>query len=567
MSGQNGANDSRGWQQAFLDESARRPPGSHRKSPTIIARTLSPDQRPTIRVTAGGRHTEVDQAEALISRRPDLYQQAGRLVRITPVEKLSALDQEEGIPIPSSLSSERMVQVNAEWLATELSRDICWESSDGKKTNAPPYMAPALMQLGQWPHIRPLDGITAAPILRSNGTVRTDPGYDAETRLYLNSSGDFLPVVKDPLLADAKQAIARLASVFRCYRFANQASASVALSLVLTRLARHLMPLAPFHLVTSSLPGTGKTEIIKAASRICDGTDARLVSWPKCEDELRKVITSCLLAGQTMLCFDNIPNGAEVVSAVFDQFLTSPTYQDRLLGGNTNFNARNNMLLAGTGNNVSFAQDSVRRVIVSRVVPKSETPWKEIYPWNPSDYAREHRRDLLQAACTVLSAFIRAGKPQPVGLAPLGSFEEWSGLIRNALIWLDYADPCTTQDELVATDSERDNLSRLIELLRDQFGTNAFSVTDVLAATSGSSSGCRELDNLLKNLYPIAGSVRQFPTVQWLGKYFKCHREKIVGGYYISGQLDRNAHANRWCVKPESEMPGVRVVASSSSNP
>ncbi|MBK8123956.1 MAG: hypothetical protein IPK54_10475 [Dokdonella sp.] len=54
---------------------------------------------------------------------------------------------------------------------------------------------------------------------------------------------------------------------------------------------------------------------------------------------------------------------------------------------------------------------------------------------NLNDWVPDHRQELLGAALTVLRAYIVAGKPaQPI--QPYGSFEEWSGLLRGALVWL-----------------------------------------------------------------------------------------------------------------------------------
>ena len=568
MSKGNGSIDLAKWRQQIADQFlAAKPEVIREPAPTSAEETVS-DQRPTIKVTGGDRHELVDKAEAHIARRKDLYQHAGRLVRITPRGPTpAAAGRSPGNHNQSELAPARMAAVSADWLTTELTREICWKSTrKGWNANAPDYLARAVIEHRDWPTIRPLEGITASPIVRPDGTVRTESGYDSETRLLLTASEEFLPVVGKPSKSDAQAAADALAGVFQHYRFANRACISTALSLILTRLARHLMPLAPFHLITSPSSGTGKTEIVKAVSRICDGTDASLRSWPGNDEELRKVVTSCVLASQIMVCFDNCPNGEEIASPVLDQLLTTPVYEDRLLGQNTNIYAKNNLLLVGTGNNVRFAQDSIRRIIVARVLPTTEEPWNYHFPWTPSEYARTHRRELLFAACTILSAFIQAGEPAPEGVPPLGSFERWSTLIRNALIWVGQADPCTTQVELVTADSGRESLSRLVELLRSRFQSNSFLVSEVLAAASETSPHCAELKELLQSLYSNTGPTSRSPTPQWLGKYFQAQKDCVVHEYCISGQINKTAHANRWCIKHAADVPGVRVVTSSDSN-
>jgi putative DNA primase/helicase len=57
---------------------------------------------------------------------------------------------------------------------------------------------------------------------------------------------------------------------------------------------------------------------------------------------------------------------------------------------------------------------------------------------------------------------MRKGCPSQ-GLTPYGSFEAWSDLIRNALVWLGEADPCEGRKDLAAqTDEKYEQLARLL---------------------------------------------------------------------------------------------------------
>src|SRR5262249_42722346 len=60
---------------------------------------------------------------------------------------------------------------------------------------------------------------------------------------------------------------------------------------------------------------------------------------------------------------------------------------------------------------------------------------------------------LVSAALTLLRAYWEAGLP-PQPLEPYGSFEEWSDLIRSALVWAGAADPCTGREGLEAASDE-----------------------------------------------------------------------------------------------------------------
>jgi putative DNA primase/helicase len=447
-------------------------------------------------------------------------------------------------------------EVHPDWLTTALSEGIRWKKLDRRTgfpvvKNPPDWVARALVVHKDWPNIRALAGITSAPILREDGSVRTDPGYDAITGMLLVSDDDFLSIPPQPSKSDAEDAAEVLENVFQHYQFSDKSGLSTALSLILTRVARHLMPLAPFHLITAPTAGSGKTYIPEVAAIICDGANASLRAWTDDDAELRKSLTACAVASQGVVCFDNIPNGHVVSSPVLDQFLTARIWEDRILGIQRNVHVRNTLVLAGTGNNVRFAQDSIRRVIVARVLVETESPWKRKFDWTPAEYARKHRRELLQAACTILSAFLKAGRPAPEDGADLGTFEEWSRIVRNALLWLGFSDPCASQEAFMTADASINNLAALLDALRASFGSKSFTTSEALAAARYDHFGEVVLTDLGGAMAEMFRDKRgALPTPQRLGGYFETHRDRIAGGAMIciSG-YDRHKKTNIWQVR------------------
>jgi hypothetical protein len=51
----------------------------------------------------------------------------------------------------------------------------------------PPNVLTAALARKEWPKLRPLFGIVGAPVLRPDGSLLQDPGYDPATGLYLAS--------------------------------------------------------------------------------------------------------------------------------------------------------------------------------------------------------------------------------------------------------------------------------------------------------------------------------------------------------------------------------------------
>jgi hypothetical protein len=66
-------------------------------------------------------------------------------------------------------------------------------------------------------------------------------------------------------------------------------------------------------------------------------------------------------------------------------------------------------------------------------------------------------------ALTIVKAYFEAGCPTQ-GVTPLGSFEQWSDLVRQALIWAGEADPCEGRKGIEAeSDPEYEKLATLLQ--------------------------------------------------------------------------------------------------------
>jgi hypothetical protein len=64
------------------------------------------------------------------------------------------------------------------------------------------------------------------------------------------------------------------------------------------------------------------------------------------------------------------------------------------------------------------------------------------YP-NLRAHLRANRGNLLVAALTILRAYVAAGRP--ADLPPLGNFEAWSAVVRQAVHWITGHDPCAAR--------------------------------------------------------------------------------------------------------------------------
>ena len=112
-----------------------------------------------------------------------------------------------------------------------------------------------------------------------------------------------------------------------------------------------------------------------------------------------------------------------------------------------------------TGNNLTLAGDMTRRAIICSLDPGVERPELRKFDRSPLEMVRADRDLYVSAALTVLRAFHVAGKPRQA--TPLGSFEEWSSWIRDALLWLGETDPVVTMERARINDPVLESLIAL----------------------------------------------------------------------------------------------------------
>jgi hypothetical protein len=353
----------------------------------------------------------------------------------------------------SRLSSQPIVlPVTRNWLVRELTERAefqRWDirKNDYKVVDCPANVASSLEDgTDDWT-FRPLTALANAPFLRVDGSVCDTHGYDDETGIYYAPTLNFPQLPLQPSWAEARAKLDELCDLVKQFPFANPVSRAVFLSDVLTALARPTLPKSPVVLYTASMAGSGKTLMASIANLIAYG-HATTHPWPNGNDEeLKKVFTSVLLAGDPVVVFDNLPNGAMIKSAALSQFVTSDDYADRKLGESERLKFRNRTRVVMTGNNVTLASDNARRTIVCELQLQVESLRdRQVVFDHPSlaNFIKEHRAQFITAALTVLRAY--ALHPQPLNLSPLDSFEDWSWRVRDALVWLGEEDPVAAVD-------------------------------------------------------------------------------------------------------------------------
>jgi hypothetical protein len=435
--------------------------------------------------------------------------------------------------------------------------EVQWEEAPA---HPPRWLAESIACAPAWPGVRPLAAVTESPVLRPDGTVLQEPGYDATTGVLYTPGGAFPQVPGHPTKADAEHARDELLDVVSDFPFKADVHRAAWVASVLTPLARFAFDgPAPGFLFDANTRGTGKGLLAEVTALVASGRGFAVAGYSANDEEMRKVITSIAMTGESMVLFDNVTDA--VGGAALDRALTCRVWEDRLLGGNNIFRGPLAATFYVTGNNIVLKGDAGRRWNHIRLESPEERPEERAGFQHPDllAWVRQERPRLLVAALTILSAYCHAGWPD-MSLPPWDSFEGWSALVRAAVVWAGLPDPAASRQELVAvSDGDAQTLRGLLaawaELDPDGHG---LKVGEALKAMEAN-----------KNMYPTARAVfaemfgltiDKTPDARRLGKKLKAYEKRFCGGRCLDSREDAHTKVKIWFVRnlnPPSGTGGV----------
>lgn len=381
--------------------------------------------QPTILVGAA-IHEATDAACKVLRQHENIFQREGRLIEVV---------QTAGGGAPT------LRIVPAPTLGVELSRLAKWIQV-GKKGEEIPCAPPdrivaAVHQSAHWPGVRRLVGVVETPLLRSNGSILQEKGYDDSTALIYQPSVEYPSIPESPSLEEARNALSAMLKPFEEFPFADDAARFVPVAVVLTSLAMGALEGVniPCFVFDANLQGTGKTLLADACSWILTGREVSKQTFPSDDkSELEKILGGAALAATPMMMLDNV-NGIFGGDALEQRMTCRGSSQFRILGKTGNPKLPWRTIVLASGNNLKTTTDMRRRIIRCRLLSKVENP--EERPIQRGDlrgWILERRPQLVSAGLTLLRAFIVAGRPGQV-IGKMGNFEEWSSLIGGALKW------------------------------------------------------------------------------------------------------------------------------------
>ena len=422
---------------------------------------------------------DAEDAIAALTPGPRLFQRARQLcfiARSVPAPKWLERPPDAPVILRADAAALRELAAQAAPWQKYDKRADAWEAA-----LPPPWAIETLLARGIW-RFPPLEGVITTPTLRPDGSLLSTPGYDPTTGLYLDShASTYPPIQEHPTLDDARSAIGRLQTVFTDFLWTAPCHFSASIAAVLSLAGRYaIRGNVPLFAVRSTVRAAGKSLLVDAVSLSATGRPAP--RWPQVfeEEEERKRLLTLALDGDPCTHIDNVTR--PLGSAALNVALTAPLFKDRILGKSESRQAPMNAVFFASGNNMTFKTDTARRVVPIDLDPKMERPEERtgfhhspLLPW-----VQQEHPQLLTAALTILKAFFAADCPAQ-DITALGSFEAWSDLVRQALIWAGEADPCEGRKDIEAqSDPEFTRLAVLLEAWYACYATTPQALKRVL---------------------------------------------------------------------------------------
>ncbi|WP_462120614.1 PriCT-2 domain-containing protein [Methylorubrum extorquens] len=519
------------------------------------------DTRPVVRLMDGKLPEVVDCVERLlIGAGAEIYVRGGKLVVPVIDRTVSAADDRETtsamtVPLTSSGLADKAARVIRFGRYSERARG--WVDA-----NVPESVPRTLLERRDAWNFAKINGIATTPVMLPDGSILSKPGYDPRTRLYLAPDPNFAlpPLLDRPDRAEAEAALALLDELLDEFPFVEPVDRSVALSGILTALVRGGMPTAPMHIFRAHTPGSGKSYLVDLICAIATGRRCPVIAAGRTEEETEKRLASLLLEGIPIISIDNL-NGT-LSGDTLCQMLTQTEVKVRILGKSEAPTIEVRTAMYATGNNLKVKGDMVRRVLLSTLDAGVERPEERSFAFKPIDRAMEGRGRYVAAAYTLIRAYMTAGSPKE-GVAPFGSYEVWSSLVRGPLIWLGRADPVESVRTARNEDPDLTDIGELFaqwdaHMLRNAPYTSQRLIEIAQERGSGAwgnGSGSRVRPELHGVLSRRAGYGDRLDARR-LGNWLSSINGRVLGGLRLEMKKDAS-HGNKFTLVAVPDSDGM----------
>ena len=464
-------------------------------------------------------------------------------------------------------------EINEAILLYELARAVNFLIyNQARETSVPTYpplaVARYILSQGTW-KFPALRGMTEVPVVRDDGTILDQSGYDPQTRLIYLPHPELLipPIPANPTRQEVDQARDLAWGYLSEFPYETRADAANAYALLLTVVIRTLISLVPMAVIDATKQGSGKGLLAKFIAYIMLGRSAAAMVPPNDENEWRKTLTSLILEGETLISLDNVEG--LLYSPALASFLTADVWKARLLGTMQSPDLVQRTIMIANGNNMQLGGDIPRRSYRIRMDAGVSKPWMRTgFTYSPLlKYARADRGKIIAALLTMVRAWYVAGQPAPATPIPaLAEFSAWAEIVGGVLAFAGVDGFLDNLDQLYdETDVEGPQWAVFLEMWQHVLGNGYYTTAQVIEKLKQDATFAAALPDALAGL-PLeeAKEIKAFSIK--LGRALQKRNGTPYGpdNTRLSKKQDEHSKQKLWSVTsiPVAQTKPVRLVWS-----
>jgi hypothetical protein len=370
----------------------------------------------------------------------------------------------------------------------------------------------------------------------------TAAGFDMASGMFGAFDERAFKVPARPDKAAAERALADLQELLVEFSFTKACDGAAALAAMLTAAIRPALPVAPMFHTKAPQIASGKSYLCSLIAAFGGPAAPSAYAFPTTEEECAKLLLSALLEAPPVLIFDNLTSDLTpfkaLCSALTEEFITG-----RVLGVSKTATVPTQVLLMSSGNNVDAVRDMARRTVTIALDPKCETPATRRFSADPLVTVRQRRAHFVSQTLTIVRAYIVAGCP-PQDLPALGSYGEWTRLVRAPLKWLGLPDAAEAVFTNMASDPDRETLGRLLSAWRSAFGTSPTTVREAVEKVHAIGGNKTDLAEVLREIAEDRGEINRKRLGRWVAR----HQGRVVNDQRFERDSTKSGGSERWRV-------------------
>ena len=468
---------------------------------------------------------------------PLVFQRAGDIVRLWADERFGV----ELAPFSDTAMFGLLVR-DADWIAID-------EEGEERPAHPPKDVARDLVTFVP-AGLPQVDTVITTPVFGKDGGLIDAPGLHADDYLWLHLDQRLRlgEIPKSPTKEDVRAALSLFFDeLFVDFPFATESDRAHMLSAVLLPFARRLIQgNTPLHVVESPTIGSGKSLLCNLVAIVCTGSESEISTLPTQEEEVRKTLTAELMKGCPIVVLDNANERQVLSSQALTSVLTTIRWRNRVLGKSEIIVVPNYAMWMLTGNNPRMSGELTRRSVRIRIDPKQDRAWQRSgFKHDPiTQWALEHRSELVRAALVLIRAWIAAGKPPPTDEKKLGSFESWVNVMGGILDVAGVPGFLSNADDMYDNaDPDGEMWREFIAIWWDKFAEEPKRVSDLndLCITDGL-------------MLPVRGDGGERSQQVRLGRALLGARDRWFGELRIASEATRN-RSRQYMLEQRSSAP------------